>query len=644
MSELELIQSALERAANRRRWARGLRAMWKGLFAGAILSLLIVGAYHLFPLPLISLYLATIIPLPCMAAGLLIGWWPKPRPEEIARWLDARQQLRERLSTALEMALRPVDDPWRNLVLRDAAAHVTGLDPRALIPFRLPPAIRWSLVILALTAALCFVPEYRGKAYVARQNDQQRIKEAGRRLAGLTKRNLQNRAPALQPTVQALKSAQELGNKLEKAGLTRDEALKDLANVSDKLKEQLNTINKNPDIDRLREAAGGPSAADAQTLAGLQKQIADLQKELGNAAASPDALDKARKDLAKLKEAAKGLAGESASAASAAQSQSLARSAAALSRQMQAMGLQMPKLDEAIAALEANQADLALKDLQDATVDLDKLRDMANTLRQLQAKADQIGKDLAEQLKNGQPEVAAQTLQKMKEQLQSSNLSKEDLQKVMDEISKAIPPAGNYGKVAGHLKDAQQAMKNAQNGKASDALAKAADELQKMAQQMGDARQLMAALGNLNQASASIGQGKRWSEAASAGQKGWQGVEGTAADPNLWLNSGSYSMTSGGDPSSPGNGWGLGPRTGSVGAGGKLTDKFESTKVKGQFSAGASMPSITLKGVSIKGASKVELEAATTAAQSDAQSALNQEKVPRAYQGAVRDYFNELEK
>jgi hypothetical protein len=56
------------------------------------------------------------------------------------------------------------------------------------------------------------------------------------------------------------------------------------------------------------------------------------------------------------------------------------------------------------------------------------------------------------------------------------------------------------------------------------------------------------------------------------------------------------------------------------------------------------MPSITLKGVSIKGQSKVDYEEAAAAAQSDAQSALSQEKVPRAYQGAVKDYFDDLKK
>ncbi len=57
---------------------------------------------------------------------------------------------------------------------------------------------------------------------------------------------------------------------------------------------------------------------------------------------------------------------------------------------------------------------------------------------------------------------------------------------------------------------------------------------------------------------------------------------------------------------------------------------------------GGQMPSITLKGVSIKGRSKVQYEEAVAAAQSDAQSALSQERVPRDRQGTVRDYFDDL--
>jgi hypothetical protein len=77
---------------------------------------------------------------------------------------------------------------------------------------------------------------------------------------------------------------------------------------------------------------------------------------------------------------------------------------------------------------------------------------------------------------------------------------------------------------------------------------------------------------------------------------------------------------------------------------GELSDALKPTKVKGQFSPGGQMPSITLKGVSIKGQSKVAYEEAAATAQSDAQSALSQEKVPRAYQGAVKGYFDDLKK
>jgi hypothetical protein len=77
---------------------------------------------------------------------------------------------------------------------------------------------------------------------------------------------------------------------------------------------------------------------------------------------------------------------------------------------------------------------------------------------------------------------------------------------------------------------------------------------------------------------------------------------------------------------------------------GELSDALTPTKVKGQFSPGGPMPSITLKGVSIKGQSKVLYQEAVAAAQSDAQSALSQEKVPRAYQSTVKEYFDDLKK
>jgi len=97
--------------------------MWRGLLAGAILSLLLIGAYHLLPLPLGTLTLAALIPLPCMLVGLVLGGWRKVPLKQVARWLDIRQDLQERLSTALEVSSESDTGMWRDLVVADAAGR-----------------------------------------------------------------------------------------------------------------------------------------------------------------------------------------------------------------------------------------------------------------------------------------------------------------------------------------------------------------------------------------------------------------------------------------------------------------------------------------------------------------------------------------
>jgi hypothetical protein len=74
----------------------------------------------------------------------------------------------------------------------------------------------------------------------------------------------------------------------------------------------------------------------------------------------------------------------------------------------------------------------------------------------------------------------------------------------------------------------------------------------------------------------------------------------------------------------------------------RLNDALTGTRVKGQMNPGGPMPSITLKGVSIKGQSRVQYEEAVTSAQGEAQSALSHDQVPRNYRGAVKDYFDDL--
>jgi chemotaxis protein histidine kinase CheA len=339
----------------------------------------------------------------------------------------------------------------------------------------------------------------------------------------------------------------------------------------------------------------------------------------------------------------------------------LAQAMSELAKQAEDMGASLPGLEEAIKALQADQTDLLLRDLQAATHDLEKLKEMAKAMENLQQQMAKLGKDLAEQLKNGQAQAAQSTLKKMMDQLKESNPSKDQLQKIMDEISKAIDPAQQYGKAGDYLKDAKDEMKDGKNGEAGQSLAKAAQELDRMMQQMADAQALRDALDALQRAQMAIAMNKNWSEckmgspcSACNGQgcakckgRGWghgghgPGGVGTWADETGWTYFPEHqeAVDNSGITRPDMEGRGLTDR-----GDGDHNPNLMPTKVHGQISPGGSMPSITLKGVSIPGQSSIQFEEAAKAAQSDAQSALNQDQVPRAYRGAVRDYFDDLKK
>ena len=148
--------------------------------------------------------------------------------------MDVKQNLKERMSTALEVAGTESSGTWRELVMHDAVSHANEIDPRQLVPIRLTKATRWALLVLALAAGLGFVPEYRSKAFVQKQADEKVIKEAGKQVADLTRRELQQRPPALETTKKSLRPSVNSGEAGE--NVAHGEALKDLASASDKLR------------------------------------------------------------------------------------------------------------------------------------------------------------------------------------------------------------------------------------------------------------------------------------------------------------------------------------------------------------------------------------------------------------------------
>jgi len=678
MSELNKIESALEKAARRQRMARALRGVWIGLLIASTVWLAALVAFKVLPLNASMLLFAGAAGLACIVVAGVAGGWRKPSLMETARWVDVKQNLKERLSTALEVAQRPVDAEWQRLLVHDAAEHAHGLDPRRMLPLHLPKVARWSALILALAACLGFVPEYRSKEYKQKQADAVAIKDTGKHLAELTRRSLDAKPPVLEPTVKAIEKVEELGQHLAKASLTKADALKDLSNVREKLEKEAREMAKDPALKPLEKAAReSSSASGSQTPEAMQKQIDALQKSLGAAAGNdPSKLDQFKQDLAKAQQAAANLPDKNSPEGKAAREQ-LSQMLSNLAQQMRDAGAPMESMEDALKALQQGNIDQFVKDMNVSANDLAKLADQAKQLQSLQQQAAaKMGKDLGEQLKYGQTDAAQQTLKKMIDQLKVGQLNKEQLDKILDEVAKAVDPAGEYGKVADHLKSAVKQMQQAQSPSSSagqkqqsksgaaQSLADASKELEKLAQQMADAQQLAETMAMLERAQQAIATGKGWGECNKPGTCSQCNGKGCAACKGRgWKPGGGMNPSGVGTWADDETGWTYYPKNvpqtpvdnsgiqrpdmdsrGLTERDNSLNENLKPTKVKGQLSPGGQMPSVTLKGVSIKGQSKIQYEEAASAAQTEAQSALNQDQVPRAYRGAVKEYFDDLKK
>jgi hypothetical protein len=214
--------------------------------------------------------------------------------------------------------------------------------------------------------------------------------------------------------------------------------------------------------------------------------------------------------------------------------------------------------------------------------------------------------------------------------------------------------------VGEHLKAATEKMQQGQKPGAAQSLAQASAELERLLKEMEDAEAMLAALESMERAELSIASGQPWSQCQGAGRcqscggwgcskckgRGWSHGGKPASGVGTWANEEGWTFQP--EEMTPVDNSGvqrpdMAPR-GHTDRPDDLNPNLQPDKVRGQFSPGGPMPSTTLKGVHLKGQSNVKFEEAAGAAQEQAQEALNQDKVPRAYQNAVRDYFDDLKK
>tara|TARA_B100001250_G_scaffold47229_2_gene36959 strand:+ start:5441 stop:7378 length:1938 start_codon:yes stop_codon:yes gene_type:complete len=643
MSEKKIIDAKIDAASNRRKLQRGWQNMWLGLLIGVCFWLASLSVYKLAPVPQTTLLWAGVIGLALPLAGLLSGLAKHFANSDTARWLDREIGLKERLSTAVEMSeISSKTSAWSALIISDAAKAAGEIETGKLLPLRLPKVCHWTLLVLAACVGLGFVPEHRSQAHLDQQRDSAIIEDVGQNLTALTKMQVQLSPPHFKPTEEALESVQELGREFKKGKIVRDKAMEKLSILVERLRDQSSKIGLARTLNKMQQAAQTPAAAGLLKKAEMQRQLDELKKNFGAAIeAKPEQLDALKSKMDDLKAAAARLPAASSPEKQQARHE-LAQSLAGLAKMAEKMGLEMPNIDEALNALESSDMDQFLKNMDFAGEDLQKMADLAKAMQNLQMQMTEIGKTLSEQLENGQVPAAIESLQKMMEQLASSQLTHEQLEKMIQELKEALGPAEDFGESSKCLSDAKVKAKEGDKEGASQSLANAAEELKKVLQQLGDMENMMAALQNLERAQLAVGNCQSFGSCEKPGV-GLSNKPGSGV--GTWGND-SYQLT----PEDLAQRWDnsgfsrpdMDARGTTYRGLGKVPGDMVSSRIKGKINPKGSMPSITLRGMSIKGSSKVQLLEAVTAAQSDASNSLNQDKVPRAYRDSVRDYFDDL--
>ena len=387
MSASPALELVLRRTAFRRRALRAWDYAWKGGLAGAAIALVVVALWK-FQLVdtkvLLWFWLAAALS-PLVAA--VIGGWRQSERLATARWLDERQRLQQRLSTALDLTQKsgtpsPSIEAWRQLVVRDAESAASQVNLNSLLPFRFPRIAHWSLAAWLAILGLSFLPAYQTAAQRQGKKDAPFIKEAGKELVGLVKRQIEQRPPVMEAPKRALSEVEELGAKLSSNKLTREDALKDLAKVTEDINREAATLQRSPVLKKMAEAARSGEKGANPDGAAQQKKMEELSQKLGEMANHPDAAESLKKDLEKLQAQAKGLAGDP-SPSAAEQREKLADQARQLAQKAAEMGAPLPSLEAAAQALSAAQVENFLKDLKVAEMDLNKMAAMAQALAEM---------------------------------------------------------------------------------------------------------------------------------------------------------------------------------------------------------------------------------------------------------------------
>jgi hypothetical protein len=516
MSDRSIIEGRLREVAGRWRRQRAWQWGWRGWLWGAVVWCAWVGVHRVLPISDTGVAWGWWGMVAGGLTGAIVGWWRSWDLMEAARWLEAREELPQALSTAVEMFQDPKASPaWRDLVAGRAAEEAGKVTLGRVLPWRLPVAARWTGVLLMAVWFLGWVPVYRSPSWVRSEKETERVAETGRRLAQLAERTLAQQPPEDERLRELLEEVRWTGERLADDPMSRMEAVQALSRVTDRFREEARALAEASALDSLQRSARRPS---------------DRGRASGHREGPPS---------------------------------------------------------ETAGAMEAREAEEALSGRRD------------------RAREPAMGGPSTPGLAAGSP--------------------------AMEESLEGLPgTAEESGGMGNGLQERMEGMEG------EEGLERGAEPGQAWA----------AWAERLEQGLLAVRNGAMWQVGTEDGTR--SGGGGQEGNPGLGAGQGVeegrlfY-------PENTGLGGGVGGRQPGVASseikdGGEelLTGTAVPSRVQGALTPGP-MPSVALKGSSLRGQSTVGYREAVVAAQMEAERALNQDTVPRAYRNSVRGYFDDLE-
>jgi hypothetical protein len=643
MKDRRFIEETLKGTAKRRRWQQSWQKMWKGFFWGASIWLTNLIVFKLVPIPFASLAWSGAFWLTLTLAGFIRSQLTPINLYATAHWVDQQYGLKERFSALLEFKAQ---GEWADCILKDALRFLDRIQPGNMVPFKLPSLAKGSCLVLALSAGLGFIPEYRTQDYLLKKKQEAYIRSSGEHLVKFTQRRIQQHTPALPSTERTMQTLEQLGMQLSEAKLGRKGALREITNVMKKVEKQQAAMGLNPAFHRLQQSASNTTSdASSEKTAAMKKRMETLTQRLGEKMNKEAEIRELARSMDQAMETASNL-GTSEDGINPSLSQSLSQQLNEMAQSASEIGLSAEQIQAALSSLHSGNLDKLMEGMHQSRLDLENMLKMAEELQDLETQLKRIGKDLAEQLRKGQSMAAKHNLLSKAESITSGHGAAGTTDALVQELKAALPEAAAYGKVQTFLKQAIRDIDKGQYPSAAQSLRSAAMALQELGEQFGDMQSLTTAMENLMKAQMCIGNSKGWGQYSnpsagfSQGGKPGKGLGSWGNEGGEWLyrKSGVKGNAPSGIQRPEMEARGLSERGEAT-----LPEGLRPSEVKGSIRAGAPMPSITLKGLSIQGESQVPYTETLTSAQADAEKALSQQKIPRAYQKAVREYFNDLD-